>query len=222
MAKWQFIRRFADSRDPHSLASRMRRARFEWFCELVEDLPSPVRVLDIGGTESFWKGMAPPNGRFEVELLNLTPQETTVPWITASVGDATDLSGIPDRAFDVAFSNSVIEHLFTWENQQKMAAQVRRVARRYFVQTPNRYCPLEPHFHVPGFQFLPLTVRARLLQRFSLGFVERAASEAEAFKRVSEIRLLTAMELRRLFPDAVIRRERFAGLTKSLVAHSSL
>jgi hypothetical protein len=32
------------------------------------------------------------------------------------------------------------------------------------------------------------------------------------------IELLGAAELRRLFPDAVILRERFAGLTKSLIA----
>ena len=71
------------------------------------------------------------------------------------VGDAVDMPGISDGAFDVVFSNSVIEHVETYENQRRMAAEIRRVGRRYFVQTPNRHFPLEPHFLVPGFQLLP-------------------------------------------------------------------
>jgi Methyltransferase domain len=44
-----------------------------------------------------------------------------------------------------------------------------RVAKRYFVQTPNRYFPIEPHFLFSGFQFLPLPVKRWLLMLFSLG-----------------------------------------------------
>ncbi len=59
-----------------------------------------------------------------------------------------------DREFDIAFSNSVIEHVPP-ELQAAFAAEVSRVADRYFVQTPNRYFPIEPHYQLPLFQFLP-------------------------------------------------------------------
>ena len=100
----------------------------------------------------------------------------------------------------------MIEHVGGYTDQQRMAGEIRRVGRRYFVQTPNRYFPIEPHFLFPGFQFLPESARRRL---WRLG-MPRTPYEA--------IELLDAAELRELFPDAVILRERAAGLTKSLIA----
>lgn len=115
------------------------------------------------------------------------------------VGDATALDH-PDRSFDLAFSNSVIEHLFTWENQQRMADEVRRVARAYWVQTPNYWFPVEPHYLIPGWQWLPLGARERML------------------RGAREIRLLRRGELARLFPDASLLPERVGGLVKSWTA----
>ena len=74
------------------------------------------------------------------------------PWISR---DATNLHEFGDASFDIAFSNSVIEHLSTFENQARMAAEVRRVARAYWVQTPNFWFPIEPHFLVPAWHWLP-------------------------------------------------------------------
>lgn len=110
-----------------------------------------------------------------------------------------------DGEFDVAYSNSVIEHLDP-ADRARFASEIRRVAGRYLVQTPNVWFPVEPHVLLPGFQFLPLAARRRL---WGLGVSE------DPF---TDIRLLDSAELRGLFPDAVIVRERFAGLTKSLVA----
>jgi SAM-dependent methyltransferase len=110
-----------------------------------------------------------------------------------------------NRAFDIAWSNSVIEHLDP-SDRARFAAEVRRVAGRYFVETPNRWFPVEPHLLLPLFHFLPRAVRRRLW-RFGVS--------DDPF---SDIRLLGAAELRRLFPDAVIIRERFGPLTKSLIA----
>ena len=73
-----------------------------------------------------------------------------------------------------------------------MAREVERVGRRYFVQTPNRYFPIEPHFLFPGFQFLPLAVQVGLVRRFALGYHEALPDRDEALEAVREIRLLDA------------------------------
>jgi hypothetical protein len=190
------------------------------FDELIAPLPRPAHVLDVGGTEGFWRHMGlTDDQRIEVLLLNHHLESPEASNIKATTGDARDLSRFDDHSFDVVFSNSVIEHLGTWEDQGSMAREVRRVARHYFVQTPNRYFPLEPHFFFPGFQFLPIRARVGLVRRFALGYHDALPDPDEARRAVTEIRLLTVGEMRRLFPDARLYRERVAGLTKSIVAY---
>lgn len=184
---------------------------------LLEQIEHPVRVLDVGGTPRYWRQLRPPAGSVEITVLNVSTQPTE-PGIEQLTGDARDMIELGDDEFDVVFSNSVIEHVGAAEDQRAMAAEVRRVGRRYFVQTPNRWFPLEPHFLFPGFQFLPVPVRVRLLQRFDLGHIERRPDRAEAEREVRSIRLLDAAELVALFPGARLYRERVAGATKSLMA----
>ena len=130
------------------------------------------------------------------------------------------MSVIGDRAFDVVFSNSVIEHLGIFEDQQSMAAEIRRVGKRYYVQTPNRFFPIEPHFLVPFFQFLPIGLKARMLRRIDLGWYKKVPSLELARKTVQSIRLLSEKDLSKLFPEAHLYRERFCGLVKSFVAYA--
>jgi hypothetical protein len=111
----------------------------------------------------------------------------------------------------------VLEHLPTPELQARMAAEVRRVGRRVYLQTPNRYFPLEPHFLFPFFGILPIGVRAFLLQRFDLGWHKRVPDRAAALEDVRSIRLLTGSEMRRLFPGARFENERFLAVTKSFI-----
>ncbi len=174
-------------------------------------------MLDVGGTEAYWNTVAPDGlAGFTIVLLNQSAAAVTRPGFESIAGDARALS-FEDRAFDVVFSNSVIEHVGDLHEQRRMAAEVRRVAARYYVQTPNRWFPIEPHFVFPGFQFLPLEIRTRLLMRFELGWYPRIANHVEARMIAESIRLLTESELRCLFPDGAIHREAFAGMTKSLI-----
>jgi hypothetical protein len=98
------------------------------------------------------------------------------------------------------------------------AGEITRVSPRYFVQTPNFWFPVEPHFMVPFFHWLPLRARASLIRSFSLGHWDRNLPAAAAAEAVRGIRLLSRRELRELFQTASIQTEQFAGLPKSLIA----
>ena len=213
----------ADNRRDDSLAARMRRRRFALFNGYLARLPRPLTVLDVGGTVAFWRRMGIEGADYRVVILNLpealaAEAEPTEANLSREAGDATALEGFEAGAFDVLFSNSVIEHVGDWAAQQRMADEVRRVARAYFVQTPARSFPIEPHFHVPLFQFMPVALRVALVRRFALGWYPRLPEKGEAEELVRSIRLLTGPEMARLFPGATLHRERFLGLTKSFIA----
>jgi hypothetical protein len=214
------LRGLADGYAEDSFSNRMRTRRFERFEALAADLPRPLRILDIGGTVAFWeqRGWA---GRSDADitLVNLKAQETGHRNLSSVTGDATDLADIADGQYDVAFSNSVIEHLFNREAQQAMAREVQRVARAYWVQTPNFWFPMEPHFLVPGWQYLPLRARVEIIRRRACGWRGPCPDPEEARRTVAEVRLLRRRELQRLFPGGTVIDERFGGLTKSFVIH---
>jgi hypothetical protein len=218
-ARGSFIRSLADNSDSGSLATRMRRRRFELFLSLLRTLNGHLEVLDIGGTQQFWDlmlGEDQPDIR--VTLLNVAHQPVSSPRFVSAAGDARAMPQFAARSFDVVFSNSVIEHVGDYVNQRRMADEVRRVGRRYFVQTPNKRFPIEPHFLVPWFQYLPMGTRAWLLSRFDVGWYRRMPDRSAARAEVESIQLLTRRRFSDLFPEATIRDEKFAGLTKSFVA----
>jgi hypothetical protein len=213
------LRGLADDSSARSLSHRLRARRFELFERLVADLPRPLEIIDLGGTNAYWeqRGWA---GRDDVSitLVNLDRQERRHANIHPTIGDATDLREHADGAFDIAFSNSVIEHLFTFESQARMAQEVRRVARAYWVQTPNFWFPIEPHFLVPAWHWLPEVARVEILRRRGVGWAGRCEDPEVARAIVREHRLMRRSELGRLFPGAELVGERFGGLVKSWTA----
>jgi hypothetical protein len=203
-----------------SRAQRMRQARLELFASLIRDLPEPVRVLDVGGVHQFWLALDLASmPKMHITFLNRWEYKPDLPDAVALIGDARDMSRFGDREFDVVFSNSVIEHVGGLREQERMARECVRVGQRYFIQTPNRAFPMEPHFLIPGFQFLPLAMRARLHQWRRWGWWDKAATYYEAVAEVESIRLLTRAEMSHLFPGATLWTERLFGLPKSFVAY---
>jgi hypothetical protein len=175
---------------------------------------SQTTVLDIGGEAAFWSDGAP---EADITLLNVNAPQALPERFRFVPGDAADLP-FEDAAFDLAFSNSVIEHLGTAEKQALMAREVRRVGRSIWVQTPSRHFPIEPHYLTPVIHWLPRALQRKLLRNFSVwGLIARPPKELVE-KNVNEIRLLDYGELALLFPDCEIRRERVLGITKSLIA----
>ncbi|MGH2981405.1 MAG: class I SAM-dependent methyltransferase [Solirubrobacterales bacterium] len=181
------------------LARRARRGRHDLYRQVMAPGPEE-RIVDVGcGSE----GLA--GFEHDADITGLDAEERPgYPGRRFVRGDARALP-FADGEFGIAYSNSLVEHLDPGD-RERFADEIRRVADRYWVQTPNRYFPVEPHVLLPGFQFLPEGARRRL---WRLG-MPRTPYEP--------IELLGAAELRELFPDAVILRERFAGLTKSLIA----
>jgi hypothetical protein len=85
---------------------RFRSRRIQFFCSAFP--PSAFRtVLDVGGTSQIWHMLDTP---YDVTLLNEDPQELETGSVRCVIGDGRNLQ-FPDRSFDVAFSNSVIEHV---------------------------------------------------------------------------------------------------------------
>ncbi len=216
------IRRFTAVENPNSLSNRMRSKRFHRFEQLVEPLPRPLRIIDLGGTPEFWEQRGW-GGRDDVQItaVNIQPRISLRPNFRPMIGDVADLSQFADKSFDVAFSNSVIEHLFTFERQAAMAKELQRVAPVFWLQTPNYWFPIEPHFHVPGWQWLPLRVRKAVIRRRRCGWRGPCPDAKLADQIVREVRLLTRRQLQRLFPTAAIVPERFCGLVKSWIVHSA-
>ena len=172
-------------------------------------------ILDLGGDAPTWESHSLLAAR--VTLLNLDPRSL---WGHEATVVASALTApFTDQAFDVVFSNSVIEHLGTAQRQRAFAAEVRRLCKTgYFVQTPNKWFPIEPHYLAPLVQFVPKRIRPHVIRWATpRGWLSKPSQERCA-ELCREIRLLDAREMRQLFPEARIVRERFFGLTKSVIA----
>jgi hypothetical protein len=209
--------RFVDA--PGSLGDRARGKRWDTLCAAFPDLAS-MRVIDLGGRADMW--LRAPVRPAHVHLVNLEKQPGELPdWITAEVRDIIrDGPEATRDRYDLAFSNSVIEHLGGFAHREAFAGAVRELAPLHWVQTPYRYFPVEPHFLFPGFQFLPLTVRAAVLRRWPLVH-SRPDTRERALAIALSVELLSRTELQVLFPESKIIKERIAGLPKSLIAVSS-
>jgi len=175
------------------------------------------RILDVGGTAYNWNLV---NIKSEITLLNLALpkyQQKLADNYRLVEGDGTSLQ-YDDDEFDIAFSNSVIEHLYTYENQQKFTNELRRVAKKLWVQTPAKCFFLEPHLLTPFVHYLPKKWQLYLLRYFTVwGWLTRPSREAVK-KMHDEIRLLNYAEMCELFPDCEIAKERFLFVTKAYVA----
>jgi ubiquinone/menaquinone biosynthesis C-methylase UbiE len=211
------------SNNSKSINQYFRTKRFKLFAQLTAVLPldRTLKILDIGGTQVFWERMNfTENKNVHITILNLKAVPVKYKNFVSIEGDATDLSQFRDKEFDIVFSNSVIEHLYSKENQIKMASEVKRVGKNYYVQTPNYYFPIEPHWLFPFFQFLPFNTRVFLTNTFTLGHFHKCNNKEAAINRVKGIRLLKKMEMRKLFPEAYLFKEVFLGLTKSFTMYS--
>jgi len=205
----------------HTLQRRFRARRMALFARAV-GLTADMRVLDVGGTIEIWR-LAPVMPH--VVLLNQAfwpYQREGAEGVV--LGDGLMLP-FADQSFDLVFSNSVVEHVGDAAQQRRFAQEIARVGKRYWVQTPNRYFPVEHHLWTPFVHWLPRAWQAAILKRFSIWQLatKHNAAEREFYVNhyLDTIKLLSASELAALFPGANIVREHLLGWTKSLIAWST-
>ncbi|RPI17616.1 MAG: class I SAM-dependent methyltransferase [Ignavibacteriae bacterium] len=208
----------ANNENKNSLASKLRRKRFKKFLEFVNKFEKPVSILDVGGTYNFWKNMNMNMDGIRITIGNIDINPVADVKFEFINCDARDMKCLKDKEFDIVFSNSVIEHAGSFEESKKMANEIRRVGKSYFVQTPYYHFPIEPHFLFPFFQYLPLSLKIFLIRNFNLGWFQKIKDYNEAKALAQSINLLSIKQMKLLFPDSKVIKERFLGFIKSITA----
>lgn len=215
--------------DPASRASRFRRQRFRMIESLISEAAQrdgPITILDVGGKRGYWNLLSENlQGSVRITILNLEA-ETDIGRVPADrdpldvrydVGDGCNMPQFGDASFDIVHSNSVIEHVGSLSNMVRLANEIRRVGKAYYVQTPYLWFPIEPHYGVPFVHWLPAPSRAQMLNRFKLGYANRVADYPDALSSADHTQLVDKTLMRRLFPDSELTNERYFLMTKSLI-----
>jgi SAM-dependent methyltransferase len=214
---------------PDSRKNRFRAARVAKLKTLIDQCLTETdhcRILDIGGTYGFWNVWRDEIDwtRTSIVCVNLNPTHADEgkdgTRISMMQGDARQLTHVPDGSFDIVFSNSVIEHVGMWRDMQSMAREVLRIGKRHLVQTPNYWFPIEPHARTPFLHWIPEPLAYRVVMFRKCGFWSKAKTVSDAVATVQSAKMIDYKQMKELFPNSLIERERFLGLTKSLIAIS--
>jgi 2-polyprenyl-3-methyl-5-hydroxy-6-metoxy-1,4-benzoquinol methylase len=202
----------------HAFYSRalrpFRENRMRFFCELFR-ITKETQVLDLGGGAFNWTMVTEIP---KLTILDVYDHANKAEWATYVVGDGCRTQ-FASGSFDIVFSNSVIEHVGGMERQRAFAAECMRCGRAFFVQTPNKWFPLDTHTLAPFIHWLPQRIFRKLL-RFTPRFLFFKPDPGD-LADFSNMHLLTKREMQELFPGAEIIEERILGMTKSLVAVSA-
>jgi hypothetical protein len=213
-------KKLRDRVNPYSdkyVAGNARARRAEMFVDTFPDL-GEMRVLDLGGVAAMWQAMSVVPK--QVVLMNEFDYPVPGGGVFSAIrGDACDPpASMRDEQFDLVFSNSVIEHVGGHYRRERFAETIHRLAPRHWIQTPNRYFPVEPHWLFPGFQFLSTSAKASVTRVWP-GQMKRAPGErTKRMLWALSIELLTKSEFEFYFPSSQIVTERLCGLPKSFVA----
>lgn len=190
------------------LQKRFRGRRAELFRRCLRPSPEDT-ILDLGGGYGEYFATVVPFRRnvWIADIDERILQRASRHGFQTALIPTNGTLPFPDQHFDIVHCNSVIEHVIVAEHRALLASEIRRVARNWFIQTPNRWFFLEPHTCMPFAQYLPRSCRRVFLQRICRLW----GGDALGWK------LLDTRELLALFPGGTLVRERFLHLTKSLV-----
>lgn len=209
-----------------TLYNYFRIKRLKAFAESYPDLAN-LSVLDVGGTPYMWNKLSKHCGLVpkHVTLLNsnqvhLSSDNNNYETL---VGDARKLPFADDQ-FDLVFSNSVIEHVGNSMDKRKFAEECQRVGKEIYIQTPNRWFPIEPHIVAFFIHWLPRNLYKKLhfisIMHLYQTYLSLKNGDSEAINTsrwVDGADLLSYHQFKQLFPENTIYKERILGLNKSFV-----
>lgn len=221
-----FTQSITDYHSTASIGSYFRQRRAKHIVNLIEqcfEVYHKVDIVDIGGRPSYWNIIPEAileKNRVHITLINYSDElgEVNHPRFKSVIADGCDLHQYESQSFQLAHSNSVVEHVGNWDKVSALASEIKRLAPAYYVQTPNFWFPLEPHFMTPIFHWLPKPVQVQMISRWTLGHMNKQTSTYDAVQLIESVRLLDSTMFFSLFDDAERHKERILGLPKSLIA----
>ena len=98
-----------------------------------------------------------------------------------------------DQEFDCVYSNAVIEHVGSRQDQEAFILELMRVSKSFYITTPNRWFPVEMHTHIPLLHFIPQRLFRHLLNLMGDKF----------YAQEKNLNLLSCKDFLALFPKNV-------------------
>lgn len=222
--------------DKRSLSAKFRQKRFALVMQLITRVyeeKGSVSIIDLGGRWEYWamcgiEGLA--HMSITLTIVNdesdlLPARDAKLPGITVEYlkADACDLAKVADNEFDLAHSNSLIEHVGGWKDIHRCLQEHQRVAKYIYIQTPSPWFPIEQHAVFPFVHWLPPFMVAYLLTLMPIGRWAREPDVIAAHMRLSRTLLVHKGFLQAaLGCGVVIKKERLFGFVKSYIAYSKL
>ena len=121
-----------------------------------------------------------------------------------------------DLAFDIVYSNAVLEHAGSHDAQRRFIEEMCRVGRKRFLAVPNRLFPIEHHTCLPLVHYLPKPWFRGLLR----------GTRFDVWSHEENLNYVSAANLKAMWPGDISPKVVYAGIgfgqwKSNLVAYQS-
>ncbi len=135
------------------------------------------------------------------------------PSVKTLTADGTKLP-FSENAFDIVYSNAVIEHVGNRERQLAFLQEMYRVGKRGYVTTPNHFFPIEVHTRIPLLHiFLPKSLFDRVAT-----LLGKEWATGDYMQPLSESTLRTLLQGAGI-RDYTLLKNRFFGFTMTFTVY---
>jgi SAM-dependent methyltransferase len=123
-----------------------------------------TRILDVGVEDALhpWSNFLEEDYRYPQNITALAIEEVKnfnqkYPLVKTVIYQG-DIFPFKDQAFDLAWSNAVLEHVGDTPAQVLFLKEVKRCAKKAFITTPNLFFPVEVHTRIPILHWFPKNI----------------------------------------------------------------